>query len=220
MTVAVTLPGNNRLSAIAADIAAHGWSWQPNLLPDDLTAALRAELLALDAQQDLEAAGIGREDAFQLDRSVRRTRISWMDGSSPAQKAFMAWAEPMRQSLNRELLIGLFDFEACFAVYPEGGFYDRHLDSFEGARNRVMSLVVYLNEDWQDDMGGALVVWPERAGEACAPVARLLPLGGGVAFMLSETVPHAVEVTHARRYAIAGWWRVNQSGDSRIDPIS
>ena len=117
-------------------------------------------------------------------------------------------------------LIGLFDFEACFAVYPEGGFYDRHLDSFEGARNRVMSLVVYLNEDWQDDMGGALVVWPERAGEACAPVARLLPLGGGVAFMLSETVPHAVEVTHARRYSIAGWWRVNQSGDRRIDPIS
>jgi len=220
MTVAVTLPGNNRLSAIAADIAAHGWSWQPNLLPDDLTAALRAELLALDAQQDLEAAGIGREDAFQLDRSVRRTRISWMDGASPAQAAFKAWAEPMRQSLNRELLIGLFDFEACFAVYPEGGFYDRHLDSFEGARNRVMSLVVYLNEDWRDDMGGALVVWPERADDADAPVARLLPLGGGVAFMLSETVPHAVEVTHARRYAIAGWWRVNQSGDSRIDPIS
>ena len=220
MTVAVTLPGNNRLSAIAADIAAHGWSWQPNLLPDDLTAALHAELLALDAQQDLEAAGIGREDAFQLDRSVRRTRISWMDGSSPAQKAFMAWAEPMRQSLNRELLIGLFDFEACFAVYPEGGFYDRHLDSFEGARNRVMSLVVYLNEDWTNAKGGALVIWPERASETDAPAARLLPLGSGVAFMLSETVPHAVEVTHARRYAIAGWWRVNQSGDARVDPIS
>ncbi|MEH6410919.1 MAG: 2OG-Fe(II) oxygenase, partial [Hyphomonas sp.] len=156
MTLAVAPPGDNRLSAIAADIAAHGWSWQPSLLPDELTAALRTELQALDARQDLEAAGIGREDAFQLDRSVRRTRISWLDGSSPAQEAFLAWAEPIRQSLNRELLIGLFEFEACFAVYPEGGFYDRHLDSFEGARNRVMSLVVYLNEDWQDDQGGGL----------------------------------------------------------------
>ena len=61
---------------------------------------------------------------------------------------------------------------------------------------------------------------PERASETDAPAARLLPLGSGVAFMLSETVPHAVEVTHARRYAIAGWWRVNQSGDARVDPIS
>lgn len=220
MTLAVAPPGTNRLSAISADIAANGWSWQPGLLPDDLTGALRAEIQALDARQDLEAAGIGRDDTFQLDRSVRRTRISWLDGSGPTQKAFLEWAEPIRQSLNRELLIGLFEFEACFAVYPEGGFYDRHLDSFEGARNRVMSLVVYLNEDWQADLGGALVIWPERAGEADRPAARLLPLGGGVTFMLSETVPHAVEVTHARRYAIAGWWRVNQSDDRRVDPIS
>ena len=220
MTLAVTPPADSRLSAIAADLAAHGWSWQPNLLPDDLTAALRAELQALDARQDLEAAGIGRDAAFQRDGSVRRTGIAWLDGSSPAQQAFLDWAEPIRQSLNRALMIGLFEFEACFAVYPEGGFYDRHLDSFEGARNRVMSLVVYLNEDWQDDQGGELVIWPERAGKADSPAARLLPLGSGAAFMLSETIPHAVEVTHARRYAIAAWWRVNPSGDRHVDPIS
>lgn len=216
----IPVPEDNRLATIAGDIAAQGWSWQPDFLPEDLTAALRAEIFARDAEQDLAMAGIGREDAFQLDRSVRLTRISWMDGSSPAQRAFFDWAEPLRKSLNRALMIGLFDFESCYAVYPEGGFYDRHLDSFEGARNRVLSLVVYLNEDWADDKGGALVIWPERARETDAPSARLLPHGAGVAFMLSETVPHAVEVTHARRYAIAGWWRVNQSGDTRIDPIS
>ena len=218
--IPVQVPGDNRIGTISGDIAARGWSWQPDFLPDDLAAALRAEIFARDAEQELAMAGIGREDAFQLDRSVRLTRISWMDGSSAAQRAFFDWAEQLRQSLNRTLLIGLFDFESCFAVYPEGGFYDRHLDSFEGARNRVMSLVVYLNEDWTEEQGGALVIWPERAGETDAPAVRLLPLGSGVAFMLSETVPHAVEVTRARRYAIAGWWRVNQSGDTRVDPIS
>tara|TARA_R110000744_G_scaffold371817_1_gene483064 strand:+ start:1174 stop:1875 length:702 start_codon:yes stop_codon:yes gene_type:complete len=218
--IPVPVPGDNRIGAISGDIATQGWSWQPDFLPDALAAALRAEIFARDAERELTMAGIGREDAFQLDRSVRLTRISWMDGSSAAQRAFFDWTEQLRQSLNRTLLIGLFDFEACFAVYPEGGFYDRHLDSFEGARNRVMSLVVYLNEDWTNAKGGALVIWPERASETDAPAARLLPLGSGVAFMLSETVPHAVEVTHARRYAIAGWWRVNQSGDARVDPIS
>ena len=216
----IPVPGDNRLGVISGDIASQGWSWQPGFLPDDLTAALRAEIFARDAEQELAIAGIGREDAFQFDRSVRLTRISWMDGSSAAQRAFFDWAEQLRRSLNRALMIGLFDFESCYAVYPEGGFYDRHLDSFEGARNRVMSLVVYLNEDWTDEKGGALVIWPERASASDAPTARLLPHGAGVAFMLSETVPHAVEVTHARRYAIAGWWRVNQSGDGKVDPIT
>ncbi|KCZ88335.1 2OG-Fe(II) oxygenase [Hyphomonas johnsonii] len=220
MHIAVPLPGDNRLGAIAGDLAARGWSWQPRLLPDDLTAALRAEVLLRDAEQDLDPAGIGREDAFQLDRSVRRTRIAWMDGSSAAQRAFLAWAEPVRESLNRALLIGMFEFEACYVVYPEGGFYDRHLDSFAGARNRVLSLVVYLNEAWQPETGGALAIWPEGADPAAPPVAHIMPEAGGAVFMLSETVPHAVDVTHARRFAIAGWWRVNQSGDTRIDPLT
>ena len=220
MDIAVAPPGDNRLGVIAGDLSLKGWSWQPDMLPDALVSALRAEILERDREQDLDPAGIGREDTFQLARDVRRTRISWMDGSSPAQKAFLAWAEPIRESLNRALMLGLFEFEACFAVYPVEGFYDRHVDSFEGARNRVISLVVYLNEAWSDDLGGALVIWPEGADEGAAPAARLLPEGAGAVFMLSESVPHAVEVTQARRYGIAGWWRVNQSGDGRVDPLT
>lgn len=115
-------------------------------------------------------------------------------------------------------MLGLFEFEVCYAVYPPGGFYDRHLDSFAGARNRVVSLVAYLNEDWDEDRGGALAVWPEGADADIPPVARIIPEPGGVLLMLSEAIPHAVEVTHETRLGLAGWWRVNQSGAGRIDP--
>jgi SM-20-related protein len=87
-------------------------------------------------------------------------------------------------------------------------------------RNRVVSLVVYLNDDWPAEDGGALVVWPEGADEAAEPAARLLPEKAGVVFMLSETVPHAVEVTHASRFGIAAWWRVNPSIQGHIDPLA
>ena len=117
-------------------------------------------------------------------------------------------------------MLGLFEFEVCFAVYPPGGFYDRHLDSFAGARNRVVSLVAYLNEDWDETRGGALAVWPEGAGDGSAPAARIMPEGGGVVLMLSEAIPHEVEVTHEKRLCLAGWWRVNQSGGDRIDPLN
>lgn len=117
-------------------------------------------------------------------------------------------------------MLGLFEMEVCFAVYPPGGFYDRHLDSFAGARNRVVSLVAYLNEDWDAAKGGALAIWPEGAEPADAPAARIIPEPGGVVLMLSEAIPHAVEVTNEKRLGLAGWWRVNQSGMDRIDPLS
>lgn len=216
----VARPGDNRLGAIVDDLAGKGWSWQPGLLPEDLFRALHADVLAIDAEDDLSPAGIGREEAFQLDRSIRQTRIAWMDGSTPAQAGFLLWAEQLREAINRALMIGLFEFEACFAVYRPGGFYDRHLDSFEGARNRVVSLVVYLNDGWDAADGGALVIWPEGAGAEAAPAARLMPERAGAVFMLSETVPHAVEVTHASRFAIAAWWRVNPSIQGQLDPLA
>ena len=214
------LPGDNRLGAIIGDLSQKGWSWQPGFLPEALFFALRAEIQAIDAEDDLTPAGIGRENAFQLDRSIRRSRISWLDGSTPAQAGFLQWAEQLREAVNRVLMIGLFEFEACYAVYRSGGFYDRHLDSFEGARNRVVSLVVYLNEDWRPEDGGALIVWPEGAGPEDEPAARLMPERAGVVLMLSETVPHAVEMTHASRFAIAAWWRVNPSIQGQIDPLA
>ncbi|RAN42093.1 2OG-Fe(II) oxygenase [Hyphomonas sp. GM-8P] len=216
----VPLPGDNRMGAILGDLSSKGWSWQPHMLPEELYLALRTEVLAANAEDDLAPAGIGRETDFQLDRTIRKSRISWMDGSTPAQAGFLQWTEQLRQALNRGLIIGLFEFEACFAVYQPGEFYDRHLDSFEGARNRVVSLVVYLNEDWTEENGGALVVWPEGADETAQPAARILPERAGVVFMLSETVPHAVEVTQASRFGIAAWWRVNPSIQGQIDPLT
>lgn len=189
-------------------------------MPETLTHALREELITRDADAALAAAGIGREDDFQVDRTIRRTRITWFDGSTPAQRDFQDWTEALRHNLNRELMLGLFEMEVCFAVYPPGGFYERHLDSFAGARNRVVSLVAYLNEDWDEARGGALAVWNEGAGDADAPAARIIPQPGGVMLMLSEAIPHEVEVTHETRYGLAGWWRVNQSGVDRIDPLS
>lgn len=213
-------PGDNRLGAILGDLASKGWSWQPHMLPDALYLALRAEVLDANTEGELAPAGIGREADFQLDRSIRKSRIAWMDGATPAQAGFLQWAEQLREALNRGLMIGLFEFEACFAVYQPGEFYDRHLDSFDGPRNRVVSLVVYLNEDWTEENGGALVVWPEGAEETADPAACILPERAGVVFMLSETIPHAVEVTKASRFGIAAWWRVNPSIQGHIDPLA
>ena len=212
--------GDNRLSALADDLLEKGWSRQAGLFPAGLIAALRADLLALQADDALTPAGIGREDDHAVDRSVRRTRIVWLDAESPVQRAFLEAAETLRNALNQRLFLGLFEFEAHYAIYPPGGFYERHVDSFRGARNRVVSLVVYLNEAWDEADGGALAIFAPEAGEGADPVAVLAPVGGDAVLMMSEDIPHAVLPTRVQRLSIAGWWRVNQSDAGRVDPLA
>ena len=213
-------PGHNRLSAIVKDLSTRGWTHQPALLSSDMTSALRADLAGLAEQQALTLGGVGRESQFAVARDVRRAKITWLDGKSSAQRAFMDFAETLRIALNRELFLGLFEFEANYALYPVGGFYQRHLDSFRGARNRVVSLVAYLNESWEEHYGGALAIFMSDAPVNAEPVCRIAPHPGDVVLMLSEDIPHAVEPTHRERLAIAAWWRVNASGPDRVSPPS
>ncbi len=198
-------PGGNALAAAAEDLAARGWADVTGWFGAGLCAALRENALALIAEGEAKTAGIGREEDFTLDRSVRRCQITWLVGSGAAQTAFFARAEALRLELNRRLFLGLLDFEACYAFYPQGGYYGRHRDSFTGARNRVVSLVLYLNPDWREDWGGQLIVYEGEAPHSVQPAF------GAAVLMLSEETGHEVAETAHPRLALAAWWRVNQT---------
>lgn len=43
-----------------------------------------------------------------------------------------------------------------FCPVPTGAFYRRHLDRFRDDDRRMVSAVLYLNEDWQPQDGGQL----------------------------------------------------------------
>jgi len=236
--------GDNLAASLIAGLEMRGWAYAPGALEPALTAALRAEAKVLDESGDTRAGRIGRGLNEMRRRNIRRTRIAWLDGASAAQARFLEGAESLRLSLNRALFLGLFEFEAHFAVYPPGGFYARHLDAFtlpaagagaaaglgrRAERSRVVSLVAYLNEDWRESDGGRLALWDNapagpdgRPGlaalDAAPPAAEIAPEGGGLVLMLSEQIPHEVRVSHAPRYAIAGWFRVNASIAGALDP--
>lgn len=207
-----TLPalGGNALAAAADDLSLRGWADVTGWFGHDLCAALRDDAFALIAEGEAKTAGIGREDDFTLDRSVRRCQIIWLEGAGPAQTAFLERAEALRLELNRRLFLGLLDFEACYAFYPQGGYYGRHRDSFTGARNRVVSLVLYLNPDWREDWGGQLIVHEGETPHAVQPAF------GSAVLMLSEETEHEVAETAHPRLALAAWWRVAPAGG--LDP--
>lgn len=190
---------------MADRLAEQGWAEVAGWPEPGLTAALAARARYVAAEAANRPAQLGRQSQKRLVRTIWQARIRWLTGADPAELRFFQVAEAARLALKAQLFLGLFRFEACFAHYPMGGFYKRHVDALKGARNRVISLVTYLNEAWDSADDGALVIYAADGTEAV----RLMPCAGRSVLMLSEQIEHEVRPCHADRHAIAGWWRVN-----------
>lgn len=208
--------GNDQRGGIIEGLATVGYAVVPLYFSHALVRALRREARLRDRRGEFQEAGIGRGDMQHQNERVRRDRTRWLDGSSLAQCRLLEELEALRLLINRELFLGLFDFESHFAIYDPGAFYRRHLDAFNGENPRVVSAVLYLNEDWQDGDGGALRIWP--APRATTATLDVVPRGGTLVCFLSERIPHEVLAAHRERVSIAGWFRRNTSTALCIDP--
>ena len=184
-------------------LADQGWWLGNSLFSLSLLDDLAAEARERAEQQLLSKAAIGRGQDKQLNAEIRGDGIQWIDPDCDTHIAFFNACEKLRLDLNRQLFLGVNTVEAHYAHYPAGAFYQRHVDSFKGAKNRLVSMVVYLNPDWQPSDAGELELW-SASGESLGCVA---PKMGDVLLMLSEEIPHQVLPTTVDRYSIAAWIR-------------
>jgi SM-20-related protein len=205
-----------QMASAVEKLGADSYSVSIGMLPLDLIASLAAEQRRREDLDELVRAGTGRGEGQAVGSAQRQANSSWFGEGTAAERHYLAFAERMRLAINRRLFLGLFEFEAQFLHYPPGGFYRRHIDALRGERNRIVSMIAYLNEDWTTADGGALSVW--AAGGVGEPIEDVVPLAGTIVLMLSEEVPHESRVAQRERRAIAGWFRVNPSSTQRIDP--
>ena len=115
--------------------------------------------------------------------------------------------DKLRECLNRELFLGLEDYECHFALYPPGSFYRRHLDRFRDDDRRTVTTVCYLNADWLPEHGGAL-----RMALADDEELDVLPAAGTLVVFMSADFPHEVLPASRERLSLTGWYRRRGSG--------
>lgn len=179
------------------------------MLDDALPISLAEQLLRqyqTTADDAFHAAGTGRGSTLKQDKSVRSDKIHWIDNRSQAGQKWLDWTAQLMNDLNQRLFLGLFSFESHFAHYGVGDFYQKHLDAFKGNTNRTLSLVTYLNPDWQGEDGGELVIYHPQSDEV---MVNVIPKFGTLVIFLSEEFPHEVLPAKKERISIAGWFRVN-----------
>ena len=214
MTLSSAEDNEALFEAIAEDLLQEGCSVKEGAIPLVLAEALEKEVKAL-ATEKFKKAGIGREQDFVRNDTVRSDAIAWISEDTEAGKAWLDWASQLQSYMNRRLYLGLFSFESHFAHYAPGDFYQRHLDAFKGQSNRTLTLVAYFNRDWSKEDGGELVVYQDQDD---LQGMKVLPSFATLVVFLSEDFPHEVLAARKDRYSIAGWFRVNTSSADRVDP--
>ncbi len=177
------------------------------IIADALEPKLSPNLLDFAKnEQDFKRAGISGASDLHLDSNRRRDKIHWLDDTTEEQREFLDFGDGLKEYLNRELYLGLSYYESHFAIYDEGDFYETHLDSFKNSKNRVVTTVYYLNEDWGEDDGGELVVYDEYNNF----LATVAPQANTLIIFMSEKFPHEVLPAKRKRYSIAGWFRIDK----------
>ncbi|MEZ8374850.1 2OG-Fe(II) oxygenase [Vibrio cyclitrophicus] len=164
--------------------------------------------------ENWKKARIGRNDDVAREATIRSDKIQWVrrDMGQPAS-LFLDKMEQIRLAANQAFFLGLFEYEAHFAKYEKGDFYQKHLDCFKGNENRRLTTVFYMNDEWTEEDAGELVVYDLKDNR----IATIPPKGGRLLVFLSEQFPHEVLPTNTERFSIAGWFRINGVKDNQLD---
>ena len=179
------------------------WAVCESFLESSWISKLRGEAETLLAAGRFRAAGIGQSAERRAD--IRSDELLWITPDAAPQAAELQQheLEALRLTVNAATYLGLHEFESHYAAYPAGASYARHLDRFREDNQRVMSVVLYLNDTWTAADGGELQLYPEGAQGAVT----VLPRGGTLVCFLSERVSHEVLAARRLRLSLAGWFR-------------
>ncbi len=196
------MPFSDQQHRICTDLAEQSWSQTDHFLPADLLQELTKECRHRISQGVLHAAGIGRAAQLSVQKTVRGDHIQWLEaGQSTPTDRYLAALDAVSTAINQSLYLGLESLESHFAFYPPGAFYQAHLDRFRDDDSRTISMVLYLNDDWQPAHGGELRLHLDQQTIDIAPVANRL-----ITF-LSADILHEVLPTHHERLSLTGWFR-------------
>lgn len=192
---------------IIDELGNNKFSISDHFFTSEETAAFKTHVINQDTSQDFHAAAIGNAHNEKIIQSIRGDKIRWIDENNKyeVEEIFFQKVNDFIQYLNRTCYMGIEESEFHYALYPEGTFYQRHIDAFKNDDRRTLSMVFYLNdEDWKEEYGGQLSLYLPQANGTEKEI-NILPVAGRLAIFDSKTIPHEVKPVQKPRYSITGW---------------
>ncbi len=187
--------------SIAEQLEKTGICIWPNFLDQECLHQTNKDFNELFRSRTFKRAATGLGSGQEI-RDLRRDETYWFDrgNSTPAQQDLWGKLDALQLILNRSLFLGISHFDGHYSSYPVGGFYKRHLDNFQDNNTRIVSLIIYLNQNWQQGDEGSLRIYHENNHTDINPV------GGTLVCFLSKDTEHEVLQTNAARKSFTGWF--------------
>jgi SM-20-related protein len=188
---------------LIANIASHGLGVVDNWLSSQELQDISRAFDQWIKDKRFTPAKIGKVENHILNTDIRGDETWWFDPLDPpfVLLPILNRINELRVQINRELFLGLKDWEAHIAIYPAGATYKKHLDRHRDSSHRKLSLILYLNENWSPDFGGELVIYRKND-----EIMRVDPIGGRLVAFLSEDFPHEVLPATKPRRSLTGWF--------------
>jgi len=191
----------NHFDALIDSYLANNIGVDMNFLTENLSSGLHENILKIQNEELMIAAGIGNEEMKDTKQKIRGDKIYWLDKSHENihEQRFLQMAEDFIAYLNMTCYTGINAYEFHYAVYEEGSFYKRHKDQFINDNGRKYSLINYLNDDWVEEDGGQLLIYQDEH------IQKISPRSQTAVFFKSDETEHEVAKTSRQRMSITGW---------------
>ena len=172
-----------------------------HFISNNLSNHLKQNLLTLHDKHQLVEAGTGNNKNLSHNKDVRSDLVYWLDRKheNEYENDFFDQIDDFVKYLNRSCFAGITSYEFHYSLYEIGSFYQKHLDQFKDNANRKYSMISYLNEDWQENDGGELLIYQNYNNK------KINPTQGKTVFFKSNELQHEVLVTQKRRMSVTGW---------------
>lgn len=197
---------NPQYERIIEDLLAQQYSIVEDFFTAEDVSILRQSLVEKHEEDAFKKAAIGNRVNEIIVKSIRGDVILWMDElqANEAEMLFFNRINNLVNYLNKTCFLGILHKEFHYALYPEGTYYKRHLDTFQNDDRRKLSFVCYLNEEgWLPENGGELVLYLDENGKETEKV--IYPFPGRVVIFESQIIEHEVKPVNKERMSITGW---------------
>lgn len=195
------------IGLLCDDLCAKRWSYWREVITRVQRQSLLHDFEILRVNGRFQAATVGA--AHDRIDQIRSDWILWLDPSvlSAENQWILRDLDSLRQQLNQRLFQNMTSVESHFSYYPAGGYYEKHIDQLKGKESRVLSFIIYLNENWDSTRnGGHLRIFEGESGYT-----DLEPVAGSFVCFVSDQVAHQVLPTMVERRSLTGWLRRSRS---------
>lgn len=172
-----------------------------NFLNKELSGHLKANLSELFDNNQLVLAGTGQTATINPNNIIRSDRIFWLDRkhNNKHENSFFDLMDQFILHLNTTCYAGIKSCEFHYTLYETGSFYKTHTDRFRENDSRQFSMIMYLNENWEEKDGGELCIHLADGNRSISPNE------GKSVFFRSNELEHEVLITSKPRMSITGW---------------